>query len=304
MVKVWRVEPRTLKLWDLIVLTKFHLWRMDYLLADTYNSYIFRHSSGTQQDKREMALNQYFESVPQLSSFEDNMETWKCTSDDTADSGRNASTGFDCNICLECVQDPVVTLCGHLYCWPCIYKWLNFHSASSEEKEKQQCPVCKSEISQSSLVPLYGRGQTALPSTKGHQVGIGIPRRPLGPSWVANSPRSLDSTAVSQPTSRVYHRHYHNHPQRFNSISGSYTSPMFNTDGSLANAFDTTYGVFGEMIYARVFGNQLTNAYSYPNSYDPSGNDNPRIRRHLMQEVRSLNKPLQTLLHLAFAAYE
>jgi len=39
-------------------------------------------------------------------------------------SNRNGSSGFDCNICLENVQDPVVTLCGHLYCWPCIYKWL------------------------------------------------------------------------------------------------------------------------------------------------------------------------------------
>ncbi|CAH8279553.1 unnamed protein product [Arabidopsis lyrata] len=25
---------------------------------------------------------------------------------------------FDCNICLETAHDPVVTLCGHLYCWP------------------------------------------------------------------------------------------------------------------------------------------------------------------------------------------
>lgn len=29
---------------------------------------------------------------------------------------------FECNICLELAQDPVVTQCGHLYCWPCIYK--------------------------------------------------------------------------------------------------------------------------------------------------------------------------------------
>lgn len=29
---------------------------------------------------------------------------------------------FECNICLEVAQEPVVTQCGHLYCWPCIYK--------------------------------------------------------------------------------------------------------------------------------------------------------------------------------------
>ncbi|KAJ8774917.1 hypothetical protein K2173_019921 [Erythroxylum novogranatense] len=44
---------------------------------------------------------------------------------------------FDCNICLELAQNPIVTLCGHLYCWPCLYRWLNHHSQSHE------CPVCK-----------------------------------------------------------------------------------------------------------------------------------------------------------------
>ncbi|XP_061357657.1 E3 ubiquitin-protein ligase RMA1H1-like [Gastrolobium bilobum] len=244
-----------------------------------------------------MALDQYFEgAVPQIDSFEEksSLEMWKCASeDDIADFDRNASSDFDCNICLECVQDPVVTLCGHLYCWPCIYKWLNSHSVFSEneEKEKQQCPVCKSEISQSSLVPLYGRGQTTLPSKgKARQVGIVIPRRPLGPSWVAHSPRSFDTANVSQPTSQVYHPHYPNRPQQFNSIPGSNTSPMLNTGGSLTNAFDTTYGVFGEMIYARVFGNQVTNIYTHPNSYDLSGINNPRIRRHLMQADKSLGR--------------
>lgn len=29
---------------------------------------------------------------------------------------------FECNVCLEPLQDPVCTLCGHLYCWPCLYR--------------------------------------------------------------------------------------------------------------------------------------------------------------------------------------
>ncbi|OIW15536.1 hypothetical protein TanjilG_16142 [Lupinus angustifolius] len=238
-----------------------------------------------------MDLDQYFEeAMPQNYYFEDKLspEMWESADDTIADSDRNG--GFDCNICLESVLDPVVTLCGHLYCWPCIYKWLNFYSFSSEneEKEKTECPVCKSEISESSLVPLYGRGQTTSHSTsKTRQAGIIIPRRPHGPSWLAGSSRSSNTATVSQPTSQVYHRH-HDHPQEFNSFPGSYTSPMFNTGAPLTNTFDTTFGVFGEMIYSRVFGHQVTNTYT--DSYNLSLESNPRIRRQLVELDKSLSR--------------
>ena len=44
---------------------------------------------------------------------------------------------FICNICYEHVEnrDPVVTQCGHLYCWSCIYRWISTNH--------QTCPVCK-----------------------------------------------------------------------------------------------------------------------------------------------------------------
>lgn len=28
---------------------------------------------------------------------------------------------FECNICLEIPAEPMVTRCGHLFCWNCIY---------------------------------------------------------------------------------------------------------------------------------------------------------------------------------------
>ena len=29
---------------------------------------------------------------------------------------------FDCNVCYETAREPVVTMCGHLYCWGCLYR--------------------------------------------------------------------------------------------------------------------------------------------------------------------------------------
>jgi E3 ubiquitin-protein ligase RNF5 len=63
------------------------------------------------------------------------------------------------------------------------------NSTSREHNEKPECPICKVEISESTLVPLYGRGQTSSTSQgEVQQDGSVIPPRPSGP-------RSFDSTA-------------------------------------------------------------------------------------------------------------
>ena len=37
----------------------------------------------------------------------------------------NSDCRFLCAICLDTVSDePVVTRCGHIFCWPCLYQWL------------------------------------------------------------------------------------------------------------------------------------------------------------------------------------
>ncbi|KAJ3689155.1 hypothetical protein LUZ61_018319 [Rhynchospora tenuis] len=72
------------------------------------------------------------------------------------------SSSFDCNICLESVSEPVVTVCGHLYCWSCIYGWVHHHHTATGPT----CPTCKSPISDASLIPLYGQGSsTSKPGT-------------------------------------------------------------------------------------------------------------------------------------------
>lgn len=59
---------------------------------------------------------------------------------------------FDCYVCLDLSKDPVVTNCGHLFCWSCLYRWL-------QVSEAKECPVCKGEVSVKTLTPIYGRGE-------------------------------------------------------------------------------------------------------------------------------------------------
>ena len=88
---------------------------------------------------------------------------------------------FLCAMCLETVSDePVVTRCGHLYCWSCLYRWLepgmllseyraafgdpgDFHAANRPynprgviyDERRRCCPVCKAFCTVDSVVPIY-----------------------------------------------------------------------------------------------------------------------------------------------------
>mmetsp|Transcript_2799 Transcript_2799/g.5491 ORF Transcript_2799/g.5491 Transcript_2799/m.5491 type:complete len:166 (+) Transcript_2799:69-566(+) len=59
---------------------------------------------------------------------------------------------FECGICFEEATLPVVTRCGHLYCWTCLNQWI---------ERVQECPVCKAGVSGDNVTPLYGRGGNA-----------------------------------------------------------------------------------------------------------------------------------------------
>ncbi|KAJ1267420.1 hypothetical protein BS78_07G054600 [Paspalum vaginatum] len=77
------------------------------------------------------------------------------------------NSSFECNICLDPAKEPVVTTCGHLFCWPCLYQWLHGHSPHSE------CPVCKGEVLEVNVTPIYGRG-----GEEGNSAGLDMPPRP------------------------------------------------------------------------------------------------------------------------------
>jgi len=77
---------------------------------------------------------------------------------------------FECNICLDVAKEPVVSLCGHLFCWPCLHQWLE------TRPNRQFCPVCKAAISRDKVVPLYGRGNAKQEDPRNKKV----PPRPAG----------------------------------------------------------------------------------------------------------------------------
>ncbi|KAK7327889.1 hypothetical protein VNO77_21982 [Canavalia gladiata] len=197
----------------------------------------------------------------------------------------NSNGCFDCNICLEFVHEPVVTLCGHLYCWPCIYKWLNVQSDSLSPDEHPQCPVCKADISHSSMVPLYGRGQ-ATAEGKASCCDMFIPPRPP-----ASGAQALLATSSQSGQQLQYRNPYRG--QYFSTPlyqEEDAPSQMLNLDATMTpGSHHPVTGMFGEMVYARVFGNS-ENLYAYPNSYQMMGGNSPRLRRQEMQADKSLNR--------------
>uniref|UniRef100_T2M753 RING-type E3 ubiquitin transferase n=1 Tax=Hydra vulgaris TaxID=6087 RepID=T2M753_HYDVU len=64
---------------------------------------------------------------------------------------RKDNSSFECNICLDIAQDPVVSMCGHLFCWPCLHRWIETRPA------RPMCPVCKAAISKDKVIPIYGK---------------------------------------------------------------------------------------------------------------------------------------------------
>ena len=201
---------------------------------------------------------------------------------------------FDCNICLESAHDPVVTLCGHLYCWPCIYKWLRVQSSSVEPDQQPTCPVCKAEISHTSLVPLYGHGTSNSESeTKKLEMGLGIPHRP--------PPYSLNAMLPSTHASTSYHGQQL-HPSYFQSQSRpfhyqQYFPHLYGGHGdnglpylsaaAMTSFFNPMIGMFGEMVLTRIFGVSDANLFPYHHN---NGSGSPRMRRQEMQIDKSLNR--------------
>lgn len=91
-----------------------------------------------------------------------------------AEGGHENCQAFTCNICTSPAKDPVVSFCGHLFCWPCLHRTIEnepVKSTSSQSFNKSSggkalksisCPVCQKPIDAEQIVPLYGRGSDSV----------------------------------------------------------------------------------------------------------------------------------------------
>ncbi|XP_034649859.1 E3 ubiquitin-protein ligase RNF185 [Drosophila subobscura] len=96
---------------------------------------------------------------------------------ETKDATGNSSNGkehaeeslYECNICLDTAKDAVVSMCGHLFCWPCLHQWL------LTRPSRKLCPVCKAAVDKDKVIPLYGRNSTRQEDPRNK-----VPPRPAG----------------------------------------------------------------------------------------------------------------------------
>ncbi|KAL3522265.1 hypothetical protein ACH5RR_015099 [Cinchona calisaya] len=201
---------------------------------------------------------------------------------------------FDCSICLEFACDPVVTVCGHLYCWPCIYKWLEFQKSSLSSNDHSKCPVCKAKISHESVVPLYGRGRSLSEDDKVDKNSTSLNNViPPRPNAFARQAQTITSSTTTLRRRLPSHNPYQNlqslsYPAAATSEE-ALSSALSNNLGSPSAICHPIGGNYGEMVYARVFGNS-DRLYSYPNSYHTEANSSPRLRRQEIQAFKSLNR--------------
>ncbi|KAE8790427.1 hypothetical protein D1007_35280 [Hordeum vulgare] len=196
---------------------------------------------------------------------------------------------FDCNICLEFAVEPVVTLCGHLYCWPCIYEWLRRDAGGGSAG--RPCPVCKAALTVASLVPLYGRGGSRSNKSR---LRPAIPCRPTvhrgavegqSAQTSGGSGRRHVSTEPDSPTRSS--RHAHAGAAQFDILY-----PPRPLGRGMNAVHPTAGGVLGGMALALLpsgFRGQAP-APGYPMS--ELQNLSPRLRRQHMEVERSLHQLL------------
>jgi len=89
---------------------------------------------------------------------------------------------LECNICYEESDEPVTTMCGHIYCWACVYKWIQ------TKPDNKYCPVCKNTVKQDKIIPLYPKHYVQEKANAENTDGV--PKRPYANREDRNATKS------------------------------------------------------------------------------------------------------------------
>ena len=92
---------------------------------------------GFENDKRENEL---------IPSQQETKERKERKEDENEMKEKESNSQFQCSICLDTCQNPVVTQCGHMYCWECLREWLD---------QQKTCPMCHSQVTEETVIPIF-----------------------------------------------------------------------------------------------------------------------------------------------------
>ncbi|KAL9672518.1 hypothetical protein QQ045_028769 [Rhodiola kirilowii] len=147
-------------------------------------------------------------------------------------------------------------------------------SADISNEQPPQCPVCKAEVSEATLVPLYGRD--IIGRNKVLHRDPCIPRKPPAPTFGRLLTDSVSTHSLRSELLPFGH---------FQSI----TPPYFSRHNSsiLRHPFIV---MVSQMIHGRGFSSSATNMYNSSSSYYSAEDSNPRVRRHVAETDKSLSK--------------
>lgn len=177
----------------------------------------------------------------------------------------SAESSFDCNICLEVPTDPIITQCGHLYCWKCVYTWM--------ENGKSECPICKAFISPEKVIPLYGKGRnngTHAYHRRNAQNSSTYPPHPPNHNSDSSStpPRPHASRTEAPQSDSSWSSAFQSF---FDSSNWSASSPFGGSVGLGGGAGSLTFGA-GLGFFPSLFGLSFT--------YNPQQNNSHRNGQH------------------------
>ncbi|XP_016948798.1 uncharacterized protein LOC108023684 [Drosophila biarmipes] len=110
---------------------------------------------------------------------------------------------FTCNECHQYVRGGVITICGHLFCWTCLWPKV-------AEIRFPRCPLCRRRlVLYEDIVPFHGEGPQAAEADNDVLAEPGAVPRPTGlylcdakiPNWfVVDDPKDTPRPAFDQHT--------------------------------------------------------------------------------------------------------